>query len=79
MMKRNPIKPVRVVPPMMEEQEVSTTPLQEWLDREKTAVVQSSVAELAVCKTYLIHFTHGEVDVIGIAVVQQDMIHRCFR
>ena len=36
MMKRNPIKPVRVVPPMMEEQEVSTTTLQEWLDREET-------------------------------------------
>ena len=36
MMKRNPIKPVRVVPPMMEEQEVSTTTLQEWLDKEET-------------------------------------------
>ena len=44
MMKRNPIKPVRVVPPMMEEQEVSTTTLQEWLDREET------VSHLVFCK-----------------------------
>lgn len=29
MIKRNPTKPVRVVPPMMEEQEVSTITLQE--------------------------------------------------
>ena len=36
MIKRNPTKPVRVVPPMMEEQEVSTITLQEWLDREET-------------------------------------------
>ena len=36
MIKRSPTKPVRVVPPMMEEQEVSTITLQEWLDREET-------------------------------------------
>ena len=44
MIKRNPTKPVRVVPPMMEEQEVSTTTLQEWLDREET------VSHLLFCK-----------------------------
>ena len=44
MIKRNPTKPVRVVPPMMEEQEVSTITLQEWLDREET------VSHLLFCK-----------------------------
>ena len=39
MIKRNPTKPVRVVPPMMEEQEVSTITLQEWLDREEGCLV----------------------------------------
>ena len=36
MIKRNPTKPVRVVPPMMEEQEISMRTLEEWLDREET-------------------------------------------
>ena len=44
MIKRSPTKPVRVVPPMMEEQEVSTITLQEWLDREET------VSHLLFCK-----------------------------
>ena len=44
MIKRSPTKPVRVVPPMMEEQEVSTIPLQKWLDREET------VSHLLFCK-----------------------------
>ena len=44
MIKRNAAKPVRVAPPMMEEQEVSTTPLREWLDREET------VSHLLFCK-----------------------------
>lgn len=33
MIKRNAAKPVRVAPPMMEEQEVSTSTLQELLER----------------------------------------------
>ena len=33
MIKRNAAKPVRVVPPMMEEQEVSTSTLQELLEK----------------------------------------------
>lgn len=36
MIKRNSAKPVRVVPPMMEEQEISMRTLEEWLDREET-------------------------------------------
>ena len=44
MIKRSPTKPVRVVPPMMEEQEVSTITLQKWLDREET------VSHLLFCK-----------------------------
>ena len=36
MIKRNAAKPVRVVPPMMEEQEVSTSTLQELLEKEET-------------------------------------------
>ena len=36
MIKRNSIKPVRIVPPMIEEQEISTSTLKEWLDREET-------------------------------------------
>lgn len=36
MIKRNSTKPVRVVPPMMEEQEISMRTLEEWLDREET-------------------------------------------
>ena len=34
MIKRSPTKPVRVVPPMMEEQEVSTITVHELIDRE---------------------------------------------
>ena len=33
MIKRNAAKPVRVAPPMMEEQEVSTSTLQELLEK----------------------------------------------
>lgn len=36
MIKKSSSKPVRVVPPMMEEQEVSTSSLQELLDKEET-------------------------------------------
>ena len=36
MIKRNAAKPVRVVPPMMEEQEVSISTLQELLEKEET-------------------------------------------
>ena len=36
MIKRNAAKPVRVAPPMMEEQEVSTSTLQELLEKEET-------------------------------------------
>lgn len=36
MIKRNAAKPVRVVPPMMEEQETSTSTLQELLEKEET-------------------------------------------
>ena len=38
MIKRNAAKPVRVVPPMMEEQETSTSTLQELLEKEETKV-----------------------------------------
>ena len=36
MTKRNTAKPVRVVSPIMEEQETSASTLQEWLDKEET-------------------------------------------
>ncbi len=36
MTKRNTTKPVRVVSPIMEEQETSASTLQEWLDKEET-------------------------------------------
>ncbi|WP_294629558.1 pentapeptide repeat-containing protein [uncultured Bacteroides sp.] len=36
MIKRSSAKPVRVVPPIMEEQETSATTLKEWLDKEET-------------------------------------------
>ena len=44
MIKRNAAKPVRVVPPMMEEQETSTSTLQELLEKEET------VSNLIFCK-----------------------------
>ena len=44
MIKRSSAKPVRVVPPMMEEQETSTSTLKEWLDKEET------VSHLLFCK-----------------------------
>ncbi len=53
MIKRNPTKPVRVVPPMMEEQEVSTITLQEWLDREETVLIFYSAKEKQKASTNL--------------------------
>ena len=44
MIKRNSAKPVRVVSPIMEEQEISTITLEEWLDREET------ISHLLFCK-----------------------------
>ena len=44
MIKRNAAKPVRVVPPMMEEQETSTSTLQELLEKEETVSNRTSVS-----------------------------------
>ena len=38
MTKRNTAKPVRVVSPIMEEQETSASTLQEWLDKEQSPI-----------------------------------------
>lgn len=54
MIKRSPTKPVRVVPPMMEEQEVSTITLQKWLDREETVSHLYSAKEKKKASTNLI-------------------------
>ena len=44
MIKRSYAKPIRIVPPMIEEQEISTSTLKEWLDKEET------VSHLLFCK-----------------------------
>ena len=38
MTKRNTAKPVRVVSPIMEEQETSASTLQEWLDKGRNSL-----------------------------------------
>lgn len=45
MIKRNAAKPVRVAPPMMEEQEVSTSTLQELLEKRKPSQISYSAKE----------------------------------
>ena len=48
MIKRNAAKPVRVAPPMMEEQEVSTSTLQELLEKEETVSNLTRVSRTAL-------------------------------
>lgn len=57
MIKRNAAKPVRVAPPMMEEQEVSTSTLQELLEKEETVsnLILSLSAWPVVCYVRSIH------------------------
>ena len=50
MTKRNTAKPVRVVSPIMEEQETSASTLQEWLDKEKK---KESTSPIKVSRTVL--------------------------
>lgn len=45
MIKRNAAKPVRVVPPMMEKQETSTSTLQELLEKKKQSQTLYSAKE----------------------------------
>ena len=54
MIKRNAAKPVRVAPPMMEEQEVSTSTLQELLEKEETVsnLIFSKGREEGISKSY---------------------------
>ncbi len=54
MIKRNAAKPVRVAPPMMEEQEVSTSTLQELLEKEETVsnLIFSKGREEGISKPY---------------------------
>ena len=54
MTKRNTTKPVRVVSPIMEEQETSASTLQEWLDKEETVsdLLFSKGKEEGINKSY---------------------------
>lgn len=54
MTKRNTAKPVRVVSPIMEEQETSASTLQEWLDKEETVsdLLFSKGKEEGINKSY---------------------------
>lgn len=54
MIKRNAAKPVRVAPLMMEEQEVSTSTLQELLEKEETVsnLIFSKGREEGISKSY---------------------------
>ena len=58
MTKRNTAKPVRVVSPIMEEQETSASTLQEWLDKEETVYLakekkKESTSPIKVSRTVL--------------------------
>ena len=59
MIKRNAAKPVRVAPPMMEEQEVSTSTLQELLEKEETVsnLIFSKGREEGISKSYKVSRT----------------------
>ena len=63
MTKRNTTKPVRVVSPIMEEQETSASTLQEWLDKEETVsdLLFSKGKEEGISNVSLIAFTQNDI------------------
>ena len=48
-------------------------------DGRETTIIETAVSEMAVREAYLIHFAHCQIDVSGVAVMQQNMIHSRLR
>ena len=48
-------------------------------DGRETTIIETAVSEMAVRDAYLIHFAHCQIDVSGVAVMQQNMIHSRLR
>ena len=61
MIKRNAAKPVRVAPPMMEEQEVSTSTLQELLEKEETVSRKRRGNQQVLQEFQELHFPESDI------------------
>ena len=75
MTKRNTAKPVRVVSPIMEEQETSASTLQEWLDKEETVsdLLFSKGKEEGINKSYKeLYFPKSDIQRMQIPFIPTD-------
>ena len=68
---------LRRIPPMCES--LKSIPLRGVCENSDSAVVDVAVAQVTRGEAGLIDFTHGKIEVSGIAVLHCQMVQYCFR